>query len=152
MSVNNNNRCSSCCCSLAKLCPILCVPWTAAHQAHLSFTISQNSLRFMSIDWWCCLTISSSAARLFCLQFFIASVIRFFPSCGQSIGASASTSVLPMNIQDWFLIGLTGLIFLLSKGLSRVFSSTIIQKHQFFDIQPSLWSNSQIYTWLLEKP
>ena len=65
--------------------------------------------------------------------------------------ASASASVLPMNIQDWFPLGLTGLI-LLSKGLSRVFSSTTVQKHQFFCTQPSLWSNSHIRTWQLEKP
>ena len=70
---------------------------------------------------------------------------------GQSIGASAS--VLSINIQGWFPLGLTGLISLLSKGLSRVlFSSTTIQKHQFFRAQPSLWSNSHVRTWLLEKP
>ena len=75
-----------------------------------------------------------------------------FISCGQSIGVSASASVLPMNIQDWFPLGLTGLISLQSRGLSRVFSSTIVQMHQFFITQPSLWSNSHIHTWLLEKP
>ena len=68
------------------------------------------------------------------------------------IGASALASVLPMSIQDWFPLGLTGLIFLQSSGLSGVFSSTTVQKHQFFGIQPSLWSNSHIHTWLLEKP
>ena len=73
-------------------------------------------------------------------------------SGGQIIGASASASVLPENIQDWFPIGLTSLISLLSKGLSRVFSSTTIQKNQFFNPQPSLWANSHIRTWLLEKP
>ena len=72
-----------------------------------------------------------------------------FPSGGQSIGASASGLVLPMNIQGWFPLELTGFISLQSKGLSSVFSN---QKHQFFSIQPSLWSNSHIYTWLLEKP
>ena len=75
-----------------------------------------------------------------------------FASGGQSIGASASASVLPMNSQGWFPLGLTGLLSLQSKGLSRVFSSTTVQKHQFFGIQPSLWSNSHICTWLLEKP
>ena len=70
----------------------------------------------------------------------------------QSIGASASSSVLPMNIQDWFPLGLTGLISWQSQELSRVFSNTTVQKHQFFGIQPSLWSNSHIHTWLLEKP
>ena len=67
------------------------------------------------------------------------------------IGASASASVLPMNIQGWFPLGLTGLISLKSKGLSRVFSNTTIQNHQFCCAQPSLWSNSHFYTWLLKK-
>ena len=75
----------------------------------------------------------------------------FIPSGDQSIGASASASVLPMNIQDWFPLGLTGLISLQSKGLSRVFSNTIVQKHQFFGNQVCLWSNFHIHTWLLEK-
>ena len=73
-----------------------------------------------------------------------------FASGGQNIGASASASVLPMNIQDWFPLGLTGLI-LLSKGLSRVFPNATVQKHEFFSAQPSLWSNSHIDTWLLGK-
>ena len=77
-------------------------------------------------------------------------VSQLFISGGQSIGASAS--VLPMNIQDWFPLGLTGLISLKSKGLSRVFSNTTVQKHHFFSTQLSLWSNSYIHTWLLEKP
>ena len=76
---------------------------------------------------------------------------QFFTSGGQSIGASASASVLPMNIQGWFPLGLTGLISLQSKGLSRVFSSTTVQKHQFSGSQPSLWSSSHTCTWLLEK-
>ena len=71
---------------------------------------------------------------------------------GQCIGASASALVLPMNIQDWFPLGFTGLISLQSKRLSRVFSNTTVQKHKFFRAQPSLWSNSQIHTCLLEKP
>ena len=74
---------------------------------------------------------------------------QLFASGGQSIGASAS--VLPMNIRGWFPLGLTGLISLLSKGLSRVFSRTTIGKHQFFIAQSSLWYNSDILTWLLEK-
>ena len=65
-----------------------------------------------------------------------------FASGGQNIGASASASVLPVNIQCWFPLGLTGLISLQSMGLSRVFSNTIFQKHQFFSAQPSLWSNA----------
>ena len=71
---------------------------------------------------------------------------------GQSIGASASASVLPMNIQDWFPLGLLALISLPSKGLSRVFSNTTVQKHRFFGAQLSLWSTSHIPTWLLGKP
>ena len=77
---------------------------------------------------------------------------QLFASGGQIIGASASASVLPMNIQNWYPLGLTGLISLQSKELSRVFSNTTDQKHQFFSFQPSLWSNSHIHTWLLEKP
>ena len=75
-----------------------------------------------------------------------------FASGGQSIGGSAAAPVLPMNIQGWLPLGLTGLISLLSKRLSRDFSSTTIWKHQFFSTQPSLWSNSHTCTWLLEKP
>ena len=105
---------------------------------------------------WCHPIISSSVIPLFCLQSFPASasfpVSQFFASHGQSTGASASTSVLPMNIQDWFPLGLTGLISLQSKGLSRVFPNTIVQKYQFFSAQLSLWSNAHIHTWLMEKP
>ena len=88
-----------------------------------------------------------------CLQSFPASgsfqMSQLSTSGGQSIGISASTSFPPMNIHDWSL-GLTGWISLQSKGLSRVFSNTTVQKHQFFSIQFSLWSNSHIHTWLLE--
>ena len=106
---------------------------------------------------WCHTTISSSVIPFSShLQSFPASgsfpMSWLFASGGQSIGDSASASVLPMNIQHWFPSGRTGLIFLQSKGLSRVFSSTTVQRHQFFGTQPSLWSNSHIYTWLLEKP
>ena len=71
---------------------------------------------------------------------------QFFPSGGQSIGVSASASVFPVNIPDWFPLGFTGWNFLQSKGLSRVFSNTTVQKHQFFSTQLSLWSNSYIHT------
>ena len=103
---------------------------------------------------WCHPTISSSVIPFSSgLQSFQASgyfpVNQFFISDGQSIRASASASVLPMNIQDWFHSEWTGLIFLLSKGLSVVFSNTTIQKHQFFGTQVSLWSNSHIHTRLL---
>ena len=106
---------------------------------------------------WCHPTISSSVAPFSsCPQSFPASgsfpKSRLFTSSGQSVGSSASASVLSMNIQNWLPLGLTGLISLLSKRLSRVFSSTTVQKHQFFGAQPSLWSNSHICTWLLEKP
>ena len=91
-----------------------------------------------------------------CLQSFPASgsfqMSHFFTSGGQSIGSSASASVLPMNTQDWSPLGWTGWISLQSKGLSRVFSNTTVQKHQFFRAQISSQSNSHIYTWLLEKP
>ena len=110
------------------------------------------------LSQWCHPTISSSVTPFSsCPQSFPASgsfpVSHFFPSGGQSTGAgasaSASASIPPMNIQGWFPLGLTGLISLLSKGLSRVFSSTTVWRHQFFDTQPSLWSNSHIHTWLL---
>ena len=109
------------------------------------------------LNWWWHPTISSSVVPLSsCLQSFPALgsflMSQLFASCGQNIGVSASTSVLPMNIQGWFPLGLTGLISMQSKGLSRVFSNTTVQKHQFFSTQPSLWSNSHIHTWLLEKP
>ena len=106
---------------------------------------------------WCHATISSSVVPFSsCLQSFPASgsflISQFFASGGQSIGALASASVLPMNIQGWFPLGLTSFISLQSKGLSRVFSNTTVQKHPFFGTQLSLWSNSHIHTWLLEKP
>ena len=109
------------------------------------------------LSQWCHPTILSSVIPFSCLQSFPASgssqMNQFFASGGQSIGASASASVLLGNSQDnWFPIGLTGLISLLSKGLSRVFSSTTVQKHQFFGAQPSLWSISHIHIWLLGKP
>ena len=104
---------------------------------------------------WCHPTLSSSAALFFCPQSFPASrsfpMSQLFESGGQNIGTSTSASVLPMNIQDWFPLGLTGLIFLQSKELSRVFCNTIVWKHQFFSAQPSLWSSSHMHTWLLEK-
>ena len=93
--------------------------------------------------WWCHPTISSSVGPFFShLQYFPASgsfpMSRFFASGSQSTGVSASASVLPMNIQDWFPLGFTGWISLQSKGVSRVFSNTTVQKHQFFGAQLSL--------------
>ena len=109
------------------------------------------------LSWWCHPTISSSVIPFSsCPQSFPASgsfqMSQLFTSGGQSIGVSASISVLPMNIQDWFPFGWTGWISLQSRGLSRVFSSTTVQKHQFFCALPSSQSNSHIHTWPLEKP
>ena len=107
-------------------------------------------------SWWCHPTISSSLVPFSsCLPSFPASGSflrsQFFTSGGQSIGVSASGSVLPMDIQDWFLLGVTGLSSLMCKGLSRVFNTTV-QKHQFFGARFSLLSHSHIHTWPLEKP
>ena len=97
-------------------------------------------------SWWCHPAISSSVPFSSCLQSFPASMSfpmsQFFTSGGQSIEASASASVIPMNIQDWFSLRLTSLISFKSKGLLRVFSNTTVQKHQFFGSQLPLWSNS----------
>ena len=116
----------------------------------LSPRVCSNSC---SLSRWCHPTISSSVTHFSCHQSFPASgsfpVSWLFASGSQSNGASAS--VLTMNIQGWFPSGLTGMISLLSKGLSRVFSITTVWKHQLFSAQPSLLSNSHIYTWLLEK-
>ena len=116
-------------------------PWTAALQASLSITNSQSLLRLMSIES-VMPTISSSVIPFSsCPQSFPASrsypMSKLFASGGQSIGVSASTSVLPMNFQDLFPLGWTGWISMLSKGLSRVFSNTTVQKHQFFGAQLS---------------
>ena len=110
-----------------------------------------------ALSRWCHPTISSSVVPFSsCLQFFPASgsfpMSWFFASGGQSTGVSASASFLPKKSQDWFPLGRTGWISLQSKGLSRVFSNTAVQKHQFFGTQPSSQSNSHIHTWLLEKP
>ena len=128
-------------------------PWTAACEASLSFSNSQSLLKLMSIESvmpsnrliLCCPPAPFSS----CPQFFLASgsflVSQHFASGGQSIGAS--TSVLPMNFQDWFPSGSTGLISLHYKGLSRVFSNTTVWKHQFFSAQCSLWPNSILDYW-----
>ena len=106
---------------------------------------------------WCHPTISSSVIPFpSCPQCFPASrsfqMSQLSTSGGQSIGVSASTSVLPMNTKGWSALGWTGWISLQSKGLSRVFSNTTVQKHQFFGTQLYLYSSSHIHTWLLEKP
>ena len=132
-------------------------PWTAAHQASLYLTNSQSLIKLMSIE-----SVMPSNHLILCCplllppQSFPASgsfqTSQFFAWGGQSSGVSASASVLPMNIQDWFPLGLTGLISLLSKGLSRAFSNTTVQMHHFFGARFSLQSNSYIHTWPQEKP
>ena len=125
-------------------------PWTAVHLASLSFTIFQSLLKQISTESM----MPSSHLIHYHPLLFLPSIFPTsgsflngppFASGGQSIGASASASVLPMNIQGWFLLGLTGLISLLFKELSRIFSSTTFQRHQFFGAQHSLWSNSRPY-------
>ena len=119
-------------------------PWTAAHQASLSITNSWSLLKLIPLSRWWHSTISSSVVPFSsCLQSFPPSgsfqMSQFFTSGGQSIGLSASASFLPMNIQDWFPLGWTGWISLQSKGLSRVFSNTTVQKHQLsFLYSPTL--------------
>ena len=108
-------------------------------------------------SWWCHSTISSSVIPFSShLKFFPASgsfpMSQFFTSGGQRTVASASGSVLPMSIQDWFPLGWTGWISVQYKGLSRISSNTTVQKHQFFGIGLSLWSNTHMHTWQLEKP
>ena len=136
-------------------------PWTAARQAPLSFTISWSLLKLMSVE-----SVMPSNYLIHCHSFLFLQTSVFpsirvfskvskkswlFASGGQSIGASASQHPLPMNIQGWFPLGLTDLISLLSKGLSRIFSSTTVEKHRFFGTHPSLWSSSYIHAWLTGK-
>ena len=125
-------------------------PRTAAQQASPTPGVYPNSC---PLSQWCHPAISSSIIPFSsCLQSFPASgsfqMSQLFASGGQSTGVSASASVLPVNTQDWSPLGWTGWISLLSKGLSN----TTVQKHQFFSTQLSLWSNSHIHTWPLEKP
>ena len=134
------------CCSVW----LFAIPWTAACQASLSFTISQSLLKLMSIHLILCHPLLLLPSTFPSIRVFPMS--QLFVLGGQRIGTSVSASVHPMNIHSWFPLGLTGFICLQSKGLSRVFSSTTIQKHQFFNAQPSLWSNFHIHTWLQETP
>ena len=135
--------------------------WESHGLQHASLPCPALSPRVCSnscpLNQWCHPIISSSVTPFSsCPQSVPAP--RSFPmsllfiSGGQTIGTSVSASVLPMNIQDWFPLGWTGWISLLSKGLPRVFSSTTVWKHQFFGSQLSLWSNSHNHRWLLEKP
>ena len=146
-----------CCWSVAKSRPTLCDPMDCSTPSfpvlHHLPELAQTHVRWVGDV----IQPSRPLSSLLLLPSIFPS-IRVFPmsqlftSHGQSIGVSASASVLPMNIQDWFPLGWTSWISLLSKGLSRLFSNNIGQKHQFFGSQPSLWSNSHIHTWLLEKP
>ena len=146
-----------CCCSVAQLCPAFCDPMDSSIPG---FPILHHlpELGQSHVHWVGDAIQPSDPIVPFslCLQSFPVSGSfrrsRLFTSGGQSTGASASASVLPMNIQDWFPLELTGLISLQSKGLFRVFSNTTVQKHQFLGAQPSLWSNSNTHIWLLQKP
>ena len=132
--------------SLSQLCPTL-QPHEPQHTRPPCPSPTPRVYRHSCpLSWWCCLTISSSVVPFFfCLQSFPTSgsfqMSQLFASGGQSIGVSASTSVIPMNSQDWFHLGWTGWISLQSKGISRVFSNTVVQRHQFFSAQlASLWT------------
>ena len=131
-------------------------PHALLHARLPCLSVSQSLLKLMSTE-----SLMPSNHLVLCYPLLLLPSIfpssRVFPmsqfsSGGQSIGASASALVLPMNIQDWFPLGLTGLISLQSKGPSSVFSNTTVGKHQFFGTQLALRSNSHIHTWLLEKP
>ena len=129
--------------SVTQSCPTLCNPLTAAHQASLSITNSRSLLKLMSIK-----SVMPSNHLILCRPLLLPPSIfpsirvfsneSFLTSGGQNIGVSASASVLPMNILDWFPLGWTGWISFQSKGLSRLFCNTIVQKHQFFSVQLSL--------------
>ena len=144
-----------CCCSFARSRLTLCSPVECSITGFSVLTISWRLLKLTSVELvmpFNHLIICSPFS--FCLQSFPASgsfpLSQLFASNGQSIGPLAS--VLPVNIQGWFPLELTGLISLQSTGLSRVFSNTTVQKHQFFGAQPSSQSNSHIHTWPQEKP
>ena len=144
------------CCSVAKLCPTLCNPMYCSTP---DFPVLYHlpELAQTHVHWVSDAIQPSQPIVPFssCLQSFLASGSflrsQLFISGSQSVGTSASASVLPVNMQGWFPLGLTGLISLQSKGPSKVFSSTTIQKHQFFGTQPSLWPNSHVCTRLLGK-
>ena len=134
----------------------LCNPMDCSMPGFLSYTSPRVCESSCSLSRWCHPTVTSSMfLSSSCPQSFPASgsfpMSWLFASGDQSIGVSASASVLPMSIQDWFPLGLTGLTSLQSKGLSRVFSNTTVQKHPFFGSQSSSWSNSHICTRLLDR-
>ena len=146
-----------CCFSVTKSFLTLCNPMNCSMPGfpilHYLLEFAQTHVRWVSDAIQPSHLLSAPVSS--CSQSFQASrsfpMSQLFASGGQSIGDSASDSVLPMSIQSWFLLVLTGLITLQSKGLSGVFSSTTVWKHQFLSAQPSLWSNSHIHAWLLEK-
>ena len=143
--------------SVTQSCRLFATPWIAAHQASLSITNSQSSLKLTSIKSVMPSSHLSLCRPLLLLpQFLPASetfpMSQLFTWGGQSTGVSALASVLPKKSQGWAPSEWTGWISLQSKGLSRVFSNTTVQKHQFFGAQPSSQSNSHIHTWPLEKP
>ena len=136
---------------------LFATPWITAHQASLSITNSQSSPKLMSIE-----SVMPSSRLVLCRTLLLLPPIHptirvWFPISqlfawgGQSTGVSALASVLPMNTQDWSPLRWTGWLSLQSKGLSRVFSNTTVQKHQFFSAQLSSQSNSHIHTWPQEK-
>ena len=136
---------------------LFATPWIAARQASLYITNSRSSLRLHPSSQWCHPAISSSVVPFSsCPQSLLASesfsMSQLFTRGGQSTGVSALASVLPKDTQGWSPSEWTGWISLQSKGLSRVFSNTTVQKHQFFGTQLSSQSNSHIHTWPLEKP
>ena len=143
--------------SVTQSCPTLCTPWTTARQTSLAITNSRSLHKSCLSSWWCHSTISSSVVLFSsCPQSFPASgsfqLSQLFTSGGQSTGVSALASFLPKKTQGWSPLEWSGWISLQSKGLSRVFSNTTVQKHQFFGVQPSSQSNSHIHTWPQEKP
>ena len=148
-----NSQCSSV--QSLRCVRLFVTPWTSARQASLSITNSRSLLKLMPIE-----LVMPPSHLILChpllLLLPIPPSIRVFSNESawgdQSTGVSASASVLPMNAQDWSPLGWTGWISLQSKGLSRVFSNTTVQKHQFFGVQLSSQSNSHVHIWLLEKP
>ena len=144
-----------CCYSVAQSCPTLCDPLDYSMPGFHPSPSPRVCSNSCPLSWWWHPIISSSLIPFSCLQSFPASgsfpMSWLFASGGQSIGASASASVLPMNTQDWSPLGLTGLISFQSKWLSRVFSNTTVQKHQFFGTQFSSQFKYHIHTWLLGK-
>ena len=145
----------SCCCSVAKSCLTLSDPMDCSMpdfpDLHYLPEFAQTHVHWVSDATQSSHSLSPSSPLALCLSQH-QGLFQWVGSSHQVVKVLELQPVLPMNIHDWFPVELTGLISLLSKGLSRVFSSTTIQKHQFFSIQPSLWFNSHIHIWLPEKP